>query len=364
MHGVGQLAEKFHRFQVDIAAVFVGTPFTALLAVIQVQHTGHSIHPQSVDVVLFQPEGSAAHQEAQHLVAAEVKDSSAPVGVFVFQRIRIFIAESTVKLIQAVGVFGEVGGNPVQNHSDAGFVALVDEIHKSMGSAVPGGGGKVTGDLIAPGGLVGIFSDGHQLDVSVTHLLHIGDKLFRYPGVTEVFAVVVLAPASHVHLIDIHGRLQRVLCLFPFPIGVVGPLEAADVVDFCGGAGAGFHVVTVGVALIIDVSVRTLDVIFIRVVNRNIGDKALPAAAVAETAHFRRSIIVPVIEIAYHPDALGVGRPDTEDVPVLSILFPGVGAKEIIGTVVFAAVENVQGKILILGCCFGLLRHRFSCCIF
>ena len=131
------------------------------------------------------------------------------------------------------------------------------------------------------------------------------------------------------------------LRLFPFPVSVVGPLESADVIDFGGGAGTGFHVVAVGVAFVVDVSVRTLDVIFIGIVHGNIGDKAFPAASVAEPAHFRRSVVVPVIEITYHPNALGMGGPDTKDITFLPVLCPGMRAEEIIGSIVFSTVENV-----------------------
>ena len=233
-----------------------------------------------------------------------------------------------------------------------------------MGRTVPGCGGEIAGYLISPRRFKGIFGNGHQLDVGVSHFFDIGDKLFRHPGIAEILSVVVLAPTAHVHLIDIHGGFQRMFCLFPFPIGIVGPLEAADVVDLSGSAGTGFHVITIGVALIVDVSVRTLDIVFISVINCNTRDKAFPAASITETAHFRSRVIIPVVKITYDPNALGVRRPDTEDVTFLSVLSPGVGPKEIIGTIVFSTVENVQGKILILGCCLGRLGHCFSCCIF
>ena len=59
-HGVVQLLQKSNGLQVLVAAVDVGHATRRRAgSVIQVQHAGHRVHPQAVDVVLRQPVDSA-----------------------------------------------------------------------------------------------------------------------------------------------------------------------------------------------------------------------------------------------------------------------------------------------------------------
>ncbi len=51
-HRVGVL-DELDGFQILVAAVFVGNP--VLLGIIQVQHRGHRVHPQPVEVKFLQP---------------------------------------------------------------------------------------------------------------------------------------------------------------------------------------------------------------------------------------------------------------------------------------------------------------------
>ena len=58
---------------------FIGDPLPILTAVVEVEHRGHRIHPNAVDMVLVEPEQRIGHQEVAHLVAAIVEHQGAPL---------------------------------------------------------------------------------------------------------------------------------------------------------------------------------------------------------------------------------------------------------------------------------------------
>ena len=160
-----ELAQEVDGFQVLAAAEAVGDPLAVLAGVVQVQHGGHGVHPDAVDVVLVQPEGGAGEQEAAHLVAAVVEDPAVPLGVEALAAISVLVQFGAVEAVQTMGVAGEVRGHPVQDDADAAPVHVVDEGLEVGRAAVARGGSKVAHRLITPRTIERVFGDGHQLDV-------------------------------------------------------------------------------------------------------------------------------------------------------------------------------------------------------
>ena len=76
-----QLAEEVDGLEVLAAAVHVGNPRAGRAGVVEVEHRGHGVDPQAVDVELLQPVQGVGDEEVAHLVAAVVEDERAPVGV-------------------------------------------------------------------------------------------------------------------------------------------------------------------------------------------------------------------------------------------------------------------------------------------
>src|SRR5438105_1361606 len=72
-HGV-ERGQEVERLEVLAAAVAVRNPFTGLAAVVEIDHRGHRIDAQAVDVKLFEPAERAAEEEIAHLVTAVVED--------------------------------------------------------------------------------------------------------------------------------------------------------------------------------------------------------------------------------------------------------------------------------------------------
>ena len=109
--------------QVLAPAELVGQPVARLAAVVEIEHRGHGVDPQAVDVVLVEPEQGVGDEEVADLVAAVVEDQRAPVAMLAAAGIGMLVQGRAVELPQAVAVAGEVGGHPVEDHADVVLVA-------------------------------------------------------------------------------------------------------------------------------------------------------------------------------------------------------------------------------------------------
>ena len=237
--GLVQGLQERHRLVIFLAAVLVGHPLAVPAVVVQVQHRGHRIHPQAVDVVFLKPVHRAGHQEALHLGLAVIEDQGAPLLVLPLAGVLILVARGPVEEGQARRVPGEMGGNPVHNDADALLVAAVHKAHKVPGLAIAGGGGKIADDLIAPRTIVRVLGQGHELNVGEAHVLHIGDELVPQLIVGKDAAVLIFPPRARMDLIDIHRLLiMGMLRLVLEPVIIV-PVIAAQLHPAGGRAGPG-----------------------------------------------------------------------------------------------------------------------------
>ena len=201
---------------------------------------------------------------------------------------------------------------------------VVHEPHEVLGRAEPGGWGEVPGALVAPGVVQGVLRHRQQLDGGVAHVLHIGGQLPRQVPVVDEVPVVPLFPGAQVDLIDIQRRcIDRVFGL-PLPEGGVGPLESLDVVQLAGRRRPGLRVEAVGVRLPADLPVRPPHRVFIRGVDRQVRQEALPDLPLAGQ---RGSPLLPVVEIADHGHCLRMGGPDPEGPALPAPLFRRMGAE-------------------------------------
>ena len=76
-----------------------------------------------VDVVLAQPEQRVGDQEVADLVAAEVEDERAPVGVRAAARVGVLVERGAVEAREREVVAREVRRHPVEDHADAALRA-------------------------------------------------------------------------------------------------------------------------------------------------------------------------------------------------------------------------------------------------
>ena len=122
-----QLLQERDRLEVLAAAERVRHPLALLARVVEVEHRRDRVDAEPVGVVLAQPVERVREQEVPHLVAAEVEDERAPVGVRAAPRVLVLVERRAVEARERQLVAREVRGHPVEDHADPALVQRVDE---------------------------------------------------------------------------------------------------------------------------------------------------------------------------------------------------------------------------------------------
>ena len=241
--------------------------------------------------------------------------------------IGVLVGGASVKVVQAEGIPGEVGGHPVHDDSDAPLVQLVDEVLQVIGDAEAAGGGIIAGYLVAPGGIQGMLGQGEQLHMSKAHLLQIRDQVAGDIPVGEEFSLAGAPPGAQVALINIHGvGIGTVLGPPGHPVPVAPLIARVQVVDLGGDVGPCLGVEGIGISLPDVGSLPGVDSVLVGIIALDAGDKDLPDAPFC--FFHGGGIQIPAVEIPDQRDPGGVGGPDPEQIALRSVLRPGgVGAK-------------------------------------
>ena len=209
----------------------LGSQSPGLAAVVQIEHRGHGVDPQAVDVVLVEPEQGVGDEEVADLVAAVVEDQRAPVAMLAAARIGVLVQGRAVELPQAVAVAGEVGRHPVEHHADVVLVAEIDEVHEVLRRAVAAGGRVVADRLIAPTGRKRVLAHRQQLEVRVAHLLAVIDQLVGQLAIGQPARRIVARPlpTAQVDFVERNRPLVPVgLAAVADPVVVVPVVAVAD----------------------------------------------------------------------------------------------------------------------------------------
>ena len=178
LHNRIEMFQKFNGFQILLAAINIRAPFTILSSIVQIEHRSHRIHTQSVNVILFNPIQCIGNEEVADFLTSVIKDQCSPVRMFASLRIRIFIERLPVKTCQSVQISWKMRRYPVKDHTDLMLMQIIYKIHKIFRCSVAGRRCVITGHLISPGSIQGMFHDRHQFHMCVSHIQHIVGDLF------------------------------------------------------------------------------------------------------------------------------------------------------------------------------------------
>ena len=161
--------------------------------------------------------------------------------------VAVLIAGGAVKPGQSRFILGKMSGHPVHNNTDPSCVTGIHEPHKALGRAITGCRRKIACHLIAPGGVVGIFRQRHQLNVRIAQLLDIGNQLLSQLFIGIRVAVRIFAPGARMQLINIHRLSIMGLSLFGALPGLILPNIAVHLIVKGGVARARFVVIGIRV---------------------------------------------------------------------------------------------------------------------
>ncbi|MPM48859.1 hypothetical protein SDC9_95586 [bioreactor metagenome] len=324
-----EVFEEVRRLQILPSAVTVGDPCAVFSSVIQIEHGGHRVHPQAVYMVFLQPEEGGRPQKGANLFLAVVEDPRPPAYMLSLAWVGILIAGSAVKFKEAEGVPREMGRHPVQDHPNPRLMELVDHIHEVVRRAEAAGCGKITGTLIAPGGVQRVLGHRHKLHMGKAHFFYIWHKPLGYVTITEHFPVPGSPPGPQMELVNIKGPvIDRVLCPVTEPV-FVSPGVSRQVKELGRGTRTGLRVEGIRVGLEKQPAVLRGNRVFIIIITGEPGNKTGPKTAGASLK--RRVFLIPAVKIAYHRYSLGRRRPYRKaisghavpDFGMSSHIFPG-----------------------------------------
>jgi hypothetical protein len=266
-------------------------------------------------MVALEPEQRVADQEVRDLAAAIVEHPRAPVRVLAAARVLVLVKVCPVEEDEAVGVLGEVGGDPVEEHADAARVELVDEGHEVLGPAVAPGRRVAADGLIAPRAVERVLHHGQELDVGEAHVARVVAELAAELAIVEEPVPLLghAAPRAEVHLVDAHRGAWRL----PLPPRR-HPLRVPPRVRVAGehGGGGARLVRLEGERVGIGLGGQGgggggEDLELVAGVRGDPGDEELPDAVAGVQAH-RMHAPIPAVPVADHADPARVGRPHRE----------------------------------------------------
>ena len=165
--------------------------------VIVIEHAGHAVKAEAVEMILVHPELDVGEQEVQNARAAVVKALAAPGRMIALAARMEELVHRAVKAVDALGgVLNRMGMHQIQQHGQAKAVRLVDERLELVRRAVPGGRGEEVAHLIAEARVIRMLHDGHQLHgvvavrldarQDVRHELQIGAHALLFRRHTDV----------------------------------------------------------------------------------------------------------------------------------------------------------------------------------
>ncbi len=343
MHLLVELLDERDRLEVLATAVLVGDPLAGLARVVEVQHRGHGVDAQPVDVELLDPVQRVGDQEVAHLVAAEVEDQRAPVRLRAAARVGVLVQRGAVEARQRPLVAREVRRHPVDDDADAALVEVVDEPAQVVRRPVPRGGRVVAAHLVAPRATEGMLRDRQQLDVGEAHALAVLGELRRQVAVGEEGIVGAAPPRPEVHLVDrqrTDGRIDDRAPRHPFTV-IPGVRELGD---HAGRRRGSFGLARQWVCLEHGASVGTEDAVLVAHARAHVGDEDLPHTAGAERAH-GQCARVPSVGVAHQRDAAGERRPDRERRAAHALVVDDTRAEPLPQPVVRALADEVQVEL-------------------
>ena len=304
-----QLAHEIHALQVQVTPEHVGAPLAA--AVVQVNHRRHRIDAQRIDVELVYPVKRARNEKRAHLGLAVVEGHRAPLRILRAERIGRLVKRRAVEVGQAELVFGIMRRHPIKNDADSALVQLVDEIAEVVGHAIARRGRKVTGNLVAPRQVEGVFANAHELYMRVAHEGCIFSQVVRVLAVVQIAVLVVLVaeallPRAKVHLVNGHGLFEnRGIVPLRLIVGIA-PLVAFQAADDGRVGRAQLASKRVGIGLVAPCAIGPGYDEAIRIAFSDMGKEHLPNAAVASV---HGVLVIPSHTRRYHRYGLGIGSP-------------------------------------------------------
>ena len=242
--------------------------------------------------------------------------------MFALPGVFVFVQRTAVKPGETVRVLGEMSGHPVENHANAGQMTGIHKCPEVVGRPEPTGRCKISGDLVPPRGVIGMFHHRHQLDVREAEPGDVRNQFVNQlaPRQRSVLVLGFASPRTRVHFVRRHRRVEGNPTLCPrIDPRVVLPHVLPEVSGDRRGLGWMFSAqgkrVCLGKGRPPE---RRLHLELVRLTSGHAGYKRLPQTAGAKAVEWVRPSI-PTVEVAHHRHTTGRRCPHHKRVPDLPI---------------------------------------------
>src|SRR6185369_3545612 len=231
-----------------------------------------------------------------------------------------------------------MSGHPIENHSDAVAMTVIDEVHELVGLAVTRGRREVTDGLITPTPVVRVFGHRQQFDMRIAELFDVVDQGVGKLAIGEITIAFFGSPhpRAKMYFVNRHRGIESVFRgAAAHPI-FIAPMIFVYVVDDGGCLGTALEVERVRIGLLnFESEAPPFDFEFVESLFAKTGNKYLPDTRARMKAH-RVPASIPMIEIADEADALRVGRPHREVNAANAVDHPHVRAELFVVAIVRA----------------------------
>ena len=146
-----------------------------LQPVVPIEHAGHAVETEAVQLILLHPELAVAQQEIPRLVFAVVETAGIPGRMMALRTVVEIQVLPAIEVAQSLGlVLDHMAVDQVHDHRDAQPVGRIDQGLEFLGRAETGTQGIEIRYLIAEGTVVRMLLQGHDLDGIVAELGDMG----------------------------------------------------------------------------------------------------------------------------------------------------------------------------------------------
>jgi len=276
-------------------------------------------------------------------VPAIIEDARFPIRVKTLTGVGVFIQMAAIKVRKSMLVVGEMGWHPIQYHTYALTVEIINQIHQVLRAAIPAGGRKIIADLITPRTIKGVLRDRQKLDMRKTKAVHMVGKQRRHLAVVQP-AIAFFGPSfprAKMNLIDGNRCILRdASATVRHPFLIVPMVRKIAKRGCC--AWGKLHGKGVGVRL--GYLVATMvgnNVVFVKPAIPKPGNETNPDARPADGMQ-RMSAGGPVIEISNYAYRIRIRCPNSKVKTRFSMKLERVGAQLFIQPGMIAFIEEVQ----------------------
>ena len=345
-----ELLDELHGFQIATIPIFIRLPIAILPGIIQIKHIGHRIDTQAIDMELLQPKKCVGNQKALHFCTPIIKIRSSPFPVLCPLLIIRFIERLSIKVPQPLVILAKMAWHPVHDDRNPICMGLIHQILEILRAAIPTGHRIIAGCLIAPGTIIRMLTERHELQMGIMHILDIADQLICQIPIAEIATLQGTTPGTQMHLIRQHGGLIGTLLLFLCIPSCILPIIAGKIIYLRCRLRLLLRKKTIRIGLHdMRATPLRLDRIFIDGLLCQAFDEYTPYLPILELLHLMAARI-PFIEFPYDTHGLGMRCPYSKAHPPLPILLDEMCPQHLIRMKIRSLMKQVQIELTKLRC--------------